>query len=580
MIQIKSHSLKIPQKIIFIVLLQLVVVKSLDAQYNVDSIRNLSFDELKKNFEKSFVDSVKDLIYANVYLEKAKKDKDILKIADAYYYFSIISEYKAGLKYADSVIIITKTLKGNKQFPALGYFSKGRIYYYLGELQMAIEQYVKAHFFAKQNKNDILLAKIKSNIGAIKNRLGEKEEALEIYKDFVSFVKESEIPNKDFLLANGLLALGITYISTQKYDSADIVLKKGLTISRNKKYIDIHAALLNQYGINLFYTKSYKASIDSISKALKISNLKNNLAFAYLHLGKSNLALGDTASALAHFFRVDTFLCNNNFIMQELLEAYPPIINYYKQSKDYINQLFYTNQLIKFDSIFYATKTIASKDIAKKYDIPLLIVSKEETIAKLNKDRSSSITKMYFLFFFLLLSIISVLFFIIKNRKFKKKFNKLIDQLNEKEINKTVENKVYVTEEIETENILANLGNDLVNSVLIKLNEFEKTMRFTESSYTLNKLAKELKTNSSYLSKIINDHKKKNFPNYLKSLRVDLAINRLKNEPKFRTFTIQAIAEEVGFNKAQSFSTAFYNKTGLYPSYFIKQLEKHETKRE
>ena len=105
------------------------------------------------------------------------------------------------------------------------------------------------------------------------------------------------------------------------------------------------------------------------------------------------------------------------------------------------------------------------------------------------------------------------------------------------------------------------------------MEKFEKTHRYTKNKITLNTLAKELKTNISYLSKIINVHKGLNFPNYLKKLRIDYAIEKLKDDAKFRTYTIQAIAEEVGFNKAQSFSAAFYKKTGFYPSYFIKQLE-------
>jgi AraC-like DNA-binding protein len=37
---------------------------------------------------------------------------------------------------------------------------------------------------------------------------------------------------------------------------------------------------------------------------------------------------------------------------------------------------------------------------------------------------------------------------------------------------------------------------------------------------------------------------------------------------------MSAIAEEIGFNNAQTFSSAFYKKTGIYPSYFINQLNK------
>src|SRR5690606_14623444 len=96
----------------------------------------------------------------------------------------------------------------------------------------------------------------------------------------------------------------------------------------------------------------------------------------------------------------------------------------------------------------------------------------------------------------------------------------------------------------------------------------------TEKKYTLNSLAKELNTNSTYLSKVINSSMQVNFSNYLNNLRVEYAIEKLAKSEKFRSYTIKAIAEESGFSTAQSFSTAFYKITGIYPSYFIKRLNK------
>ncbi|WP_159025502.1 AraC family transcriptional regulator [Aquimarina sp. Aq78] len=44
----------------------------------------------------------------------------------------------------------------------------------------------------------------------------------------------------------------------------------------------------------------------------------------------------------------------------------------------------------------------------------------------------------------------------------------------------------------------------------------------------------------------------------------------------YRKYTVQAIAQEIGFNNSEAFSKAFYKKTGIYPSYFIKKLEKQK----
>jgi len=66
--------------------------------------------------------------------------------------------------------------------------------------------------------------------------------------------------------------------------------------------------------------------------------------------------------------------------------------------------------------------------------------------------------------------------------------------------------------------------------------------------------------------------KGKNFSSYLSDLRVDYAIDRIKNNSQFRLYSIKAIAEETGFKNTESFSKAFHKKTGIYPSYFIKNI--------
>ncbi|HLV70233.1 MAG TPA: helix-turn-helix domain-containing protein, partial [Xanthomarina sp.] len=81
-------------------------------------------------------------------------------------------------------------------------------------------------------------------------------------------------------------------------------------------------------------------------------------------------------------------------------------------------------------------------------------------------------------------------------------------------------------------------------------------------------------TNSTYLSKIINTYKGKSINNYITDLRVDYIINELNQNHILRKMTIKAIALEIGFNNPESFSKAFYKKTGIKPSYFIKQIEK------
>lgn len=146
---------------------------------------------------------------------------------------------------------------------------------------------------------------------------------------------------------------------------------------------------------------------------------------------------------------------------------------------------------------------------------------------------------------------------------FKKRFETLEVQL---EIKNNTENKNLNEEDL-------GLPIIIIEEILSKLINFENKNKFLSQNISLNELSKSFKTNSTYLSKVINLKKDKNFSQYINDLRVDYSVIKLKDDPKFRKYTIKAIANESGFKNAESFSKAFYKKFGLYPSYYLKKLE-------
>ncbi|WP_121147007.1 helix-turn-helix domain-containing protein [Tenacibaculum discolor] len=75
----------------------------------------------------------------------------------------------------------------------------------------------------------------------------------------------------------------------------------------------------------------------------------------------------------------------------------------------------------------------------------------------------------------------------------------------------------------------------------------------------------------------MNQYKNTSFSNYVNQLRIEYTVEKLKNDTLWRKYTVKAIAQEVGFKNAESFSKAFYKFTSIKPSYFIKELEKTET---
>jgi AraC-like DNA-binding protein len=117
------------------------------------------------------------------------------------------------------------------------------------------------------------------------------------------------------------------------------------------------------------------------------------------------------------------------------------------------------------------------------------------------------------------------------------------------------------------------INEDIVNQILKKLTDFESSKGFLESNITIQTISESFETNNKYVSKIVNIYKEKTFIQYINDLRIEYALTSLKEDNKLRKYTIQALAIEFGFNNSESFSAAFHKKTGIKPTYFLKQLE-------
>ena len=124
------------------------------------------------------------------------------------------------------------------------------------------------------------------------------------------------------------------------------------------------------------------------------------------------------------------------------------------------------------------------------------------------------------------------------------------------------------------------INNELCEEILEKLCFWELQKGFLDNYITLHTLAKELNTNSTYLSQVINSHKNQNFASYLKDIRIAHAISDLKINPDIiKSKSMIHIAEMYGFNSIGVFSKAFKDKIGATPGVFFKRILEDEWKK-
>ncbi|MBL7738864.1 MAG: helix-turn-helix transcriptional regulator [Chitinophagaceae bacterium] len=99
----------------------------------------------------------------------------------------------------------------------------------------------------------------------------------------------------------------------------------------------------------------------------------------------------------------------------------------------------------------------------------------------------------------------------------------------------------------------------------------EKDKPYLEPELSLNDLAKRLGTNTSVLSKVINDGTGRNFNDFINSYRVQEVIQKLK-EGEQKTQTLLGIAYDCGFNSKATFNRSFKKVTEKTPKEFIEGL--------
>lgn len=94
---------------------------------------------------------------------------------------------------------------------------------------------------------------------------------------------------------------------------------------------------------------------------------------------------------------------------------------------------------------------------------------------------------------------------------------------------------------------------------------------YKDPGLSLSQLAKLANTNSSILSKVINEGSGMNFNDFINSYRVEEVKKALKNE-QHKQMTLEGIALDAGFNSKSTFLRAFKKHTGMTPSQFKNSL--------
>ena len=115
--------------------------------------------------------------------------------------------------------------------------------------------------------------------------------------------------------------------------------------------------------------------------------------------------------------------------------------------------------------------------------------------------------------------------------------------------------------------IRAELADELYEKIL---NIIIIGKRYRDKSFSAKELAKELGTNTRYISAVINSRFGTNFSCLINEYRIKEAQHKLTDK-RFSDMTIEEIGTMVGFANRQSFYAAFYRIAGETPNNYRKK---------
>lgn len=549
-------------------------------QETPDSLIVKSYHSLYTQYYENFTNRDLRDVYATAFIKKAYLDRDTLNITSGYYMIRYNTDEK-NLALNDSLLKYAAFLaeKEASYFSWYAYQAKGGYFSKKRDFKNSFDNHIMALNAAKQLRNTELQFISTTNLGLLKERIGKHEEALIDFRSNYQYELENfksknsidSITLKSYL--NSMCLLANSYRLNRKFDSAQYFNGKVFEYIKNpwaEKYVGIAGVNSAEVQFNL---GNHNNTIDSINQVLPILFKQNNIpnvAVAYFLRGMS-YSTQNRELAIDDLKLMDSIFSINKDLQPSLRSGYLYLVDNYKKEGDLQKQLYYVEQLLKFDSIVHDYSMYVAEGVYN--DERKNLLSKQNSLKSEIEKASFSNRKI----FLISCSVVLVLLFEIFRRKkasekrirlYQIRFDDLLKAKNS--VTNIEKSKIDKTTDLE-------ISESLVQEIILKLEIFETQKGFLDNSISANKLAKELGTNANYLGQIIRYKFGENFRQYINNLRIEYTLKVLRNDRKLVNYSIQAIASEVGYNNAEPFSKAFLARTGYYPSDFIAKIKEEES---
>lgn len=557
-------------------------------------------------------------VLAKDYLHIVKKTSNasidnIMKKAD--YYFN------AGHPDTALVYYMVVCNRMNDKLPdkdkrqcALAYLRKGNVFYIKGNYADALSAYFSGLRIYNDCKTKQETGRFYNNIANIYCVFGDYAKGLGYYKKSYEFCHKYGDKNTAYKILANMTKVNIIKGNTS---SARKYYKMSEKVKNPADKGNCYTSIFN-LGFILMSEKNYHEAINTYNELLDYA-VENKmspryLCSAYEQLYKNYMSIGDRDSTLKYMR-----LCESTAVKHGILHVYLEVLVKYADYYDSIgnykaasryraryqhekDSIFDTHELenVKNEQLLYEMnkydKYIASLNAREKERV-LTISAQRYTIAAVSVvtlvvgllllvvyRQKKRIDKSYNNLF-------------VVNRNFvnnqeimRQRLNDAVSRLKESEAEAeqlrgrlaaydaddvvkdagASEQSDDMAHKAKSGGINDDMRRKLLDSVV---DIMENTTEFCSADFSLARMAALVGSNSKYVSLVINETFHKSFKNYVNEYRIHLACLRMSDTEGYGSYTLNAIAESVGFKSYTTFVELFRKIVGITPSMYKDKLK-------
>lgn len=404
--------------------------------------------------------------------------------------YIVKGEYNTAISQIDKAIEIGQDLIENEEDKSvvqrrlLSYYTNlGNCYYYFGEFEVTVKNYLKALEYAKAIKFSGI-ATIYSNLGVIYDEMNKNELAIKYqHKAFAEAYKNNDLISMGQSMNN----IGSVYSNVGNHDSAFVYFRKGLSYYEKAgeayESITSYINLGQEYSEKEMFDSAYFYLSTAAEKSMKIG-YTDGMIYYYIQMGGYYQKQDSLGKALQNYLKCYDLADNTGGVRrkyiaaQKISDLYYHLQNY-KAAYDYLH----ISDNIQ-DSIFSAESDQRIANLEVKYQVK----EKEMEIKALEVQKEKDSKFMSLLYLLIVVTVLAAAFvswFYIKKRKSEKDKALVEKRLIASELEKSnLKHQEAVTElEFKTKQLTTHALNIMQkNNMLMDLMEpISEAMKYADS---------------------------------------------------------------------------------------------------